>query len=477
MSKEIKIGLAVITVLLCVFGGVLAWRLKTDKPTVAAKDKTADGKSAAKKSPKNGRGKITAGKHPPAFKTPAPVVKDDLFAARDRYADRYADKDGSEGVAEVRQNAWSNDAYSNPAETETTTDEAPDVADSPYGRNGSNQGDHFSDEDAPGLVPGDLATDAGHEGRDYRSRGALADAGHEGRDYRDVAAEEMADDVALPEDRFADHAAAEPNWAQHEETVDDADATNQPRLSLDPYADRFADHTDMAEGDAEDSVDATDGGSDAEDDFRLAPLVSSDRAVRPAAIGRDNEEAAGHEFLDAELKDSADDMAADAAAPRRFADTGIDEVYRVEANDNFWLISQKVYGTGAYFKALQEHNRGRSREAAPLHAGDEISTPPLEVLRDSYPDFCPKPRSTAAAGRASPRNRSAEFYTVAEGDTLFDIARHELGKASRWLEIYELNRDQLGDDFTRLAPGTQLTLPGDSPEPIASRPRRDTILR
>lgn len=477
MTKEIKIGLAVITVLLCVFGGVLAWRLKTDKPTVATKSKTADGKSAAKKPPKKGRPKITAGNHPPAFKTPAPVVKDDLFAARDRYGDRYAAKDGSEDVAEVRQNAWSNDTYSNPAETEEITDDAPDVADSPYGRNGSDQRDHFSDQDAPGLVPGGLATDAGHEGRDYRSRGAREDAGHEGRDYRDAATEDMADDVALPEDRFADNAAAEPNWAQHEEAVDDSEVPNQPRLSVDPYADRFADHTDMAEGDAENSVDEKERGSDADDDLRLAPLATSDRAVRPAAIGRDDEEAADREFSDAELRDPATDMAAESAAPRRLADAADDEVYRVEANDNFWLISQKVYGTGAYFKALQEHNRGRSREAAPLHAGDEISTPPLDVLRDSYPDLCPKPRSTSAAGRASPRNRSDGLYTVAEGDTLFDIARHELGKASRWLEIYELNRDQLGDDFTRLAPGAQLALPGDSAEPIASRPRRDTILR
>jgi nucleoid-associated protein YgaU len=50
-------------------------------------------------------------------------------------------------------------------------------------------------------------------------------------------------------------------------------------------------------------------------------------------------------------------------------------------------------------------------------------------------------------------------YTVQQGDTLFDIARNELGKASRWAEIYELNRDRLADDFDYLAPGTQLRLP------------------
>lgn len=472
MSKEIKIGLAVIAVLLCVFGGALAWRLRTDTPAAAAK--TADGKSAAKKPRNKGRAKITAGNHSPALKTTAPAATEDAFAARDRYAERYAaTADRSDDASDVRQNAWSNDAYSNPAETETTSDEAPDVADSPYGRDGFHQGDNLSDQVAPGLVPGDGGPDARHEGRDYLSRGALTDAGHEGRDYGDAEpVAEMADDVAMPEDRFADNAAAQPNWAQHVEDADDTAEPNQPRLSLDPYAD----HTETADDVAEDSADETDRGPTWDDGLRLAPLATSDRAVRSAAIGYGDEDGPDRELSDTEFTDPADDMA-DAAPPRRLANTDGDEVYRVEANDNFWLISQKVYGTGAYFKALQEHNRGRSREVAPLQAGDEISTPPVAELRETYPDLCPKPRSTAAAGRAAQRSRSADLYTVAEGDTLFDIARHELGKASRWLEIYELNRDQLGDDFTRLAPGTQLAMPSDPPQPIASRPRRDTYQR
>jgi nucleoid-associated protein YgaU len=53
-------------------------------------------------------------------------------------------------------------------------------------------------------------------------------------------------------------------------------------------------------------------------------------------------------------------------------------------------------------------------------------------------------------------------YTVADGDTLFEIARHELGKPARWAEIYQLNRDQLGDDFDYLRPGTELVLPVDA---------------
>ena len=50
-------------------------------------------------------------------------------------------------------------------------------------------------------------------------------------------------------------------------------------------------------------------------------------------------------------------------------------------------------------------------------------------------------------------------YTVREGETLFDIARDQLGKASRWEEIYDLNQDELGETFNRLKPGMKLILP------------------
>jgi nucleoid-associated protein YgaU len=65
------------------------------------------------------------------------------------------------------------------------------------------------------------------------------------------------------------------------------------------------------------------------------------------------------------------------------------------------------------------------------------------------------------------------YYVVEEGDSLFDIARYELGKAARWVEIYELNRDQIGEDFDHLKPGTQLVLPGGGlPESVTRSPAR-----
>jgi len=143
--------------------------------------------------------------------------------------------------------------------------------------------------------------------------------------------------------------------------------------------------------------------------------------------------------------------------------------YVVQPNDNFYTISEKAYGDSGYFKALYEYNRVQHPRSDQLQVGDQIEVPHLAVLEQRYPDLCPKPRSQpAASGNAIPvasnasTSASGRTYVVARGDTLFDIARWELGKAARWVEIYDLNRDQLGSDFNFLSPGMRLRLPKDA---------------
>jgi nucleoid-associated protein YgaU len=157
------------------------------------------------------------------------------------------------------------------------------------------------------------------------------------------------------------------------------------------------------------------------------------------------------------------------------------EKYTVSPNDNFWIISQKAYGTGAYFKALEEHNREKFPYSDRLRAGDVVSVPGSGYLEKQYPDLCPKPRQAPAAQSptmaVSLRGRAngGRIYKVQQGDTLFDIARYELGKASRWAEIYELNRDQLGNDYDFLAPGMELVLPDNRTaptEPLTTQSRQ-----
>jgi nucleoid-associated protein YgaU len=74
------------------------------------------------------------------------------------------------------------------------------------------------------------------------------------------------------------------------------------------------------------------------------------------------------------------------------------------------------------------------------------------------------------------QKNSGHTYTVAEGDSVYDIARYELGKAARWVEIYDLNRDILGNDLEHLVPGTEIIIPdldSQNTDPVSRRLTRD----
>ncbi len=154
-----------------------------------------------------------------------------------------------------------------------------------------------------------------------------------------------------------------------------------------------------------------------------------------------------------------------------------DGTYEVQPNENFYVIADKLYGTPAYFQALMEHNR-RQHPGGRLKPGDVILAPSVEELTKSYPALCPRPdrrgeierRNTLVSAPAS--GRGGRIYVVQEGDTLYDIARYELGKARRWAEIYELNREVIGKQFDYLTPGMQLVLPDSvsSLGPVTQRP-------
>jgi nucleoid-associated protein YgaU len=142
-----------------------------------------------------------------------------------------------------------------------------------------------------------------------------------------------------------------------------------------------------------------------------------------------------------------------------------DGTYEVQPNDNYWLIAQKIYNNGAFYKALAEVNRLKSAQPDRLAPGQVISTPPVAELRKNYPDLCPRPgRREAVHNHSGVISQTAlvgggRVYVVQEGDTLSSIAHYELGKISRWAEIYELNREAIGKEYNYLTPGMQLVMP------------------
>jgi nucleoid-associated protein YgaU len=148
------------------------------------------------------------------------------------------------------------------------------------------------------------------------------------------------------------------------------------------------------------------------------------------------------------------------------------DYYVVQPQDNFWTISRKKYGNARYFQALAELNKSRIPDPSRMRPGMKVSTPPVEVLEERYGQFLPAGTrvQTTAAEDTSAKSAPTGFfispdgtakYRTGEHDTLSEIASKHLGRSSRWIQIYEMNRDKLSNP-NQVKVGLELALPGDA---------------
>lgn len=125
--------------------------------------------------------------------------------------------------------------------------------------------------------------------------------------------------------------------------------------------------------------------------------------------------------------------------------------------------------------AAAERSAPASRPAAAPPAREaQAPRPPAEpkpapATRPATPTSRPSaPAARAASGPAVIEREGVRIYVVQPGDTLSSIARNVLGDATRWPELYMLNRDVLeAPDAVR--PGIELKLP--SAGPARQKPR------
>lgn len=150
--------------------------------------------------------------------------------------------------------------------------------------------------------------------------------------------------------------------------------------------------------------------------------------------------------------------------------------YVIEPNDSFWSISQKKYGAGRYFQALARHNESVIPDPKRMKPGVSIATPPVAVLEQKYPELISRPAADPASKVATTQSRKPEntapvgffvspegvpMYRISDQDTLSTIAKSHLGRSSRWVQILEMNRNVL-QDGNELKIGTVLRLPADA---------------
>jgi nucleoid-associated protein YgaU len=125
--------------------------------------------------------------------------------------------------------------------------------------------------------------------------------------------------------------------------------------------------------------------------------------------------------------------------------------YTWQAGDSFRSVSTKYYGDAARFTLLRRTNEGRDNVQAgekilvPVfdldggHGAATAAAPAAKVEGAAKPDVGAKP----SAAKVADASGGPRVHVVKDGESLWKIAKVELGDGGRWNEIYEANRDVL----------------------------------
>jgi nucleoid-associated protein YgaU len=124
--------------------------------------------------------------------------------------------------------------------------------------------------------------------------------------------------------------------------------------------------------------------------------------------------------------------------------------YTWQSGDSFRSVAAKYYGDAAKFTLLRRSNEGRDN----VQAGEKIFVPvfdldgphPADALSASSTppkSAVSKDLTTAApsAAKAPELPGGPRVHVVKDGESLWKIAKVELGDGGRWNEIFDANRD------------------------------------
>jgi nucleoid-associated protein YgaU len=122
----------------------------------------------------------------------------------------------------------------------------------------------------------------------------------------------------------------------------------------------------------------------------------------------------------------------------------------VQQGEHLSSIALQVYGDARLYKEILKANPGL----------DERKLKPGTTLKIPDPStFATAARTQQPAAKQEPAIDSAKEYRVAPGDSLHKIAVKLYGKPAKADDLYELNKDKIGDDSSRVKVGMVLKLP------------------
>jgi nucleoid-associated protein YgaU len=126
------------------------------------------------------------------------------------------------------------------------------------------------------------------------------------------------------------------------------------------------------------------------------------------------------------------------------------ESHLVQPGETLASIAKNYYGSEKHARFLKSNNPDVG-DPNRLSVGTKIRIPALsESVADSAGN------APAASAR---KTGAARTYRVQAGDSFYSVAKRELGDASRWKEVFALNKELVKGDATQLQIGQILTLP------------------
>lgn len=150
-----------------------------------------------------------------------------------------------------------------------------------------------------------------------------------------------------------------------------------------------------------------------------------------------------------------------AATTTLAAKTAGADTYTVKEGDSIASIWRSISGSERGWEKLLAANPGV--DPSRLKIGQVLKVPDHKAAAAS---------EAREAASTTTKPSAAGTYTVQSGDTLSRIAAKTLGDSKRWKEIYDANRDTLGNDPGTLEVGQTLKIPGKgaAAKPAASKP-------
>lgn len=126
--------------------------------------------------------------------------------------------------------------------------------------------------------------------------------------------------------------------------------------------------------------------------------------------------------------------------------------YIIQKDDSLWKIAERNLGSGHRWKYLYELNKDKIGNSEKLKVGISIGIPiETEEQRskfegDEQSEVSEQPKeevSVLSTVNNSALSVSPREYLVKKNDTLWKIARQELGDGNRWKDIFELNKEKI----------------------------------